>query len=84
MQPTISGNIKLSHGEVHLPHDRGGAAAPNRFPSNQSVLPAGGVSQAFASRCISRYFGSGPASLMTKISQSFSSGNALHANQFSM
>ncbi|KAJ1411016.1 hypothetical protein SESBI_21551 [Sesbania bispinosa] len=64
LQPIISGNIQLSYGEVYLPHDRRSGPASNRFPSNQSVLPARGVSQ------ISRYFGSGPASLTTKISQS--------------
>ncbi|KAK7351417.1 hypothetical protein VNO77_10862 [Canavalia gladiata] len=73
LKPNISGNIKLSHGEVFLPHERGGAAASNRLPSNQSVLPAGGVGETFA-RYISQYFGSEPAST-TKISQTSGSVN---------
>ncbi|KAL2346810.1 hypothetical protein Fmac_000810 [Flemingia macrophylla] len=63
-QPNISGNLKLSQGEVYLPHD-------NRFPSYQSALP----DESFASRYISQYFGSESASLMTKISQSSGSVN---------
>ncbi|TKY74672.1 hypothetical protein E2542_SST03435 [Spatholobus suberectus] len=74
LQPNISGNIKLSHGEVYLPHDKGGAAS-NRLPSYQSVLPGGGIDESFASRYIARYFGSESASLMTKISQSSGSVN---------
>ncbi|XP_061346271.1 protein TIC236, chloroplastic-like [Gastrolobium bilobum] len=81
LQPNIFGNIKLSHGEAYLPHDRGGGGASNRFPSNQSELPTGGAGQAFASRYISRYFGSEPASSTTKISQSSGSGNTLHSTQ---
>ncbi|XP_020207319.1 uncharacterized protein LOC109792326 isoform X2 [Cajanus cajan] len=69
LQPNISGNIKLSHGEVYLPHNKGGASS-NRFPSYQSALP----DESFASRYISQYFGSESASLMTKISQSSGSG----------
>ncbi|XP_027356890.1 uncharacterized protein LOC113866209 [Abrus precatorius] len=61
LQPNISGNIKLSHGEVCLPHDRGGAAS-NRFHG-----------ETFASKYISPYFSSEPSSLTTKISQSSSS-----------
>lgn len=74
LQPNISGNIKLSHGEAYLPHDRGGATASNRFPSNQFMLPAGGVSQAVASRYVSRFFSSKSAASRTKGSQS--SGNS--------
>nr|KYP34089.1 hypothetical protein KK1_044988 [Cajanus cajan] len=70
LQPNISGNIKLSHGEVYLPHNKGGASS-NRFPSYQSALP----DESFASRYISQYFGSESASLMTKISQSSGSVN---------
>ncbi|KEH39815.1 putative translocation and assembly module TamB [Medicago truncatula] len=74
LQPNISGNIKLSHGEAYLPHDRGGAPASNRFPSNESMLPSGGVSQVFASRYVSRFFSSeSPAS--AKTSQSSGSVN---------
>lgn len=81
LQPNISGNIKLSHGEAYLPHDKGGAAASNRFPSNQSMLPAGGISQAVASRYVSRFLRSKSAALWTRVSQS--SGNiTLHFHQF--
>ncbi|XP_012571674.1 protein TIC236, chloroplastic-like isoform X2 [Cicer arietinum] len=68
LQPIISGNVKLSHGEVYLPHYRGSGSsgAPNRFPTNKSTLSGGDVSQAFASS---------PTSLTTKISQSSSSVN---------
>ncbi|XP_028802385.1 uncharacterized protein LOC114757483 isoform X2 [Neltuma alba] len=69
LQPNISGNIKLSHGEAYLPHDRGGATT-NRFPSNQSMLPPAGVSQAVASRYVSRFFSSKSAASRTKVSQS--------------
>ncbi|WJX16332.1 hypothetical protein P8452_06374 [Trifolium repens] len=69
LQPNISGNIKLSHGEAYLPHDRGGAPASNRFPSNQSMLPSGGVSQVFASRYVSRFFSSESPSASAKTSQ---------------
>jgi len=83
LQPNISGNIKLSHGEAYLPHDRGGAPASNRFPSNESMLPSGGVSQVFASRYVSRFFSSeSPAS--AKTSQSSGSGIALLIHQYSL
>ncbi|KAK7320719.1 hypothetical protein VNO77_30448 [Canavalia gladiata] len=75
LQPNISGNIKLSQGEAYLPHDRGGTHASTRFPSNQSMLPAGGVSRMFASRYVSRFFSTDSASSKTKISQPSSSVN---------
>lgn len=77
LQPVISGNVKLSNGEVYLPHD-GGSGNSQALASNQSALSAGGNSQEFASRYISQYFGSRSASLTTKSSQSSSSGNTLH------
>jgi hypothetical protein len=77
LQPNISGNIKLSHGEAYLPHDRGGAPASNRFPSNQSMLPSGGVSQVFASRYVSRFFSSESPSASAKTSQFSGSGITL-------
>ncbi|KAL5190103.1 hypothetical protein HKD37_04G009631 [Glycine soja] len=76
LQPNISGNIKLSQGEVYLPHDKGGAAS-NGFPSYPSALPRGSVDKSFASRYISRYFGSEAASPMAKNSQSSDCGNTL-------
>ncbi|CAK8568700.1 unnamed protein product [Lathyrus sativus] len=74
LQPVISGNIKLSRGEVYLPHD-GGSGDSQALASNQSALSAGSNSQEFASRYISQYFGSRSASLTTKTSQSSSSAN---------
>ncbi|KAE8735436.1 hypothetical protein F3Y22_tig00000340pilonHSYRG00391 [Hibiscus syriacus] len=70
LQPNISGNIKLSHGEAYLPHDKGsGAAAFNRLASNQSRLLGAGVNKAVASRYVSRFFSSEPASSRTKLPQ---------------
>ncbi|XVF34449.1 hypothetical protein REPUB_Repub18cG0059800 [Reevesia pubescens] len=70
LQPNISGSIKLSHGEAYLPHDKGSATAPfNRLASNQSRLPGAGVNQAVASRYVSRFFSSEPASSRTKLPQ---------------
>ena len=77
LQPIISGSVKLSNGEVYLPHD-GGDGDSQTIVSNQSTLSDGGDSQAFASRYISQYFGSRYASLTTESSQSSSSGNTFH------
>ncbi|KAK7410301.1 hypothetical protein VNO78_00981 [Psophocarpus tetragonolobus] len=74
LQPNISGNIILSHGEVYLPHDKGGAAS-NKFPLYQSELPGGGDDKSSVSRYISQYVGSEFASPMAKISQSSGSVN---------
>ncbi|CAJ1973770.1 unnamed protein product [Sphenostylis stenocarpa] len=74
LQPNISGNIKLSHGEVYLSHDKGDASS-NRFPSYRSALPGGGIDKSFASRYISQYVGSESASPMAKISQTSGSVN---------
>lgn len=71
MQPTISGNIKLSHGEAYLPHDKSGGAAPfNRLGTNQSRIPGASNNQAVASRYFARFFGTEPASSRMKFSQS--------------
>ncbi|KAM1200742.1 hypothetical protein ACFX2I_016981 [Malus domestica] len=69
LQPNISGNIKLSHGEAYLPHDKGSEAASNRLASNESRLMATGVDRAVASRYVSRFFSSQPAASRTKFSQ---------------
>lgn len=67
LQPNISGIIKLSHGEAYLPHDKGsGAAHINRLASNQSQLPSSGVNHAVASRYVSRFFSTEPATAWTK------------------
>ncbi|CAI8599704.1 unnamed protein product [Vicia faba] len=75
LQPIVSGNVKLSRGEVYLPRD-GSSGDSQALASNQSALSAGGGdSQEFASRYISQYFGLRSASLTTKSSQSSSSVN---------
>ncbi|XP_021758082.1 uncharacterized protein LOC110723096 isoform X1 [Chenopodium quinoa] len=62
LQPSISGKIKLSHGEAYLPHDKGSGAAPfNRLPSNQTRLPKDTYNRMVAARYVSRFFGSEPA-----------------------
>ncbi|KAF3447215.1 hypothetical protein FNV43_RR12395 [Rhamnella rubrinervis] len=66
LQPNISGNIKLSHGEAYLPHDKGSGAAPNRMASNQSRIPGGGVI-AVDPRYVSRFLQ--PATSRTRFSQ---------------
>jgi len=83
LQPNVSGNIKLSNGEVYLPHDRGGASS-NRFRSYQSALPGGGIDKSFASKYISQYFGSESASPVAKISQTSGSGSTLLGYCFSI
>ncbi|KAL9233913.1 hypothetical protein vseg_008847 [Gypsophila vaccaria] len=63
LQPSISGKIKLCHGEAYLPHDKGSGAAPfNRLPSNQTRIPKDDYSRVVAARYVSRFFGSEPAS----------------------
>ncbi|XP_050388315.1 protein TIC236, chloroplastic isoform X2 [Argentina anserina] len=69
LQPNISGNIKLSHGEAYLPHDKGSGAAPNRLATNEPRLPSTGVDRAVASRYVSRFFSSQPAASRTKFPQ---------------
>lgn len=61
-QPNISGNIKISHGEAYLPHDRGSGTAP--FPrdiSNRPKLPGGSYSRIAASKYVSRFLNLIPA-----------------------
>lgn len=78
LQPNISGNIKLSHGEAYLPHDKGSGTVPfNRLEPNQSKLPSGGINRAVASRYVSRFFSSEPATSRTKFPQP--SGNILYS-----
>ncbi|XP_015886014.3 protein TIC236, chloroplastic isoform X1 [Ziziphus jujuba] len=69
LQPNISGNIKLSHGEAYLPHDKGTGAAPNRMASNQSRIPGDGVSRVVNSSYVSRFFSSQPAASRTRFPQ---------------
>ncbi|KAG2700000.1 hypothetical protein I3760_07G213600 [Carya illinoinensis] len=72
LEPNISGILKLSHGEAYLPHDKGsGAAHFNRLASNQSQIPSSGVkfNHAVASRYVSRFFSSEPATSRAKFTQ---------------
>ncbi|GKV06509.1 hypothetical protein SLEP1_g18400 [Rubroshorea leprosula] len=70
LQPNISGNIKLSHGEAYLPHDKGSGVAPfNRLAPNQPRVPGAGVKRAVASRYVSRFFSSEPATSRTELPQ---------------
>ncbi|KAL6313068.1 hypothetical protein AAG906_031136 [Vitis piasezkii] len=59
LQPNISGNIKLSHGEAYLPPDKGTGAAP--FNRLASVHPSGGYNPGTASRYLSWFPSSEPA-----------------------
>ncbi|KAF7830224.1 uncharacterized protein G2W53_012557 [Senna tora] len=70
LQPNISGNIQISKGVANLPHDRTSGAASDRFSSNESMLPANGVSRAVASRYVSRYINSERTTSRDKFSQS--------------
>ncbi|KAI3691537.1 hypothetical protein L2E82_49901 [Cichorium intybus] len=63
LQPNISGNIKLSHGEAYLPHEKGGGAAINREASENANanMPSGGYNQVVASKYVSRFLNLKPA-----------------------
>lgn len=61
-QPNISGNIKISHGEAYLPHDKGSGTAPfPRDASNGPKLPGGSYSRMAASKYVSRFLNLIPA-----------------------
>ncbi|KAF5779089.1 putative translocation and assembly module TamB [Helianthus annuus] len=68
LQPNISGNIKLSHGEAYLPHEKG-AAAMNREASDASSMPTGGYNQVVASKYVSRFLNLKPTVLNTSFQQ---------------
>lgn len=71
LQPSISGNIKLSHGEAYLPHDKGGGAAPfNRLASSQTRLSRDSYNRMVAARYMSRFFGSEPTASNIEFSHS--------------
>lgn len=56
LQPTISGKMKLSHGEAYLPHDKRSGSAPfNRDTSSQSRLAAASHSRLVASKYVARF-----------------------------
>ncbi|KAI7745119.1 hypothetical protein M8C21_032015, partial [Ambrosia artemisiifolia] len=67
LQPNISGNIKLSHGEAYLPHEKG--AAMNREASDTSSIPTGGYNQVVASKYVSRFLNLKPTILNTSFQQ---------------
>lgn len=76
LQPNISGNIKLSHGEAYLPHDKGSGTAPlGRLATRESQLSGGSINRVVASRYVSRFFSSEPASSRTRFPQP--SGNLI-------
>ncbi|KAL8521965.1 hypothetical protein ACS0TY_012205 [Phlomoides rotata] len=63
MQPNISGKIKISQGEVYLPHDKGSGAAPlNRDAANEPKVPAGAYGRMVASKYVSRFLNLIPSS----------------------
>ncbi|KAG8375520.1 hypothetical protein BUALT_Bualt10G0108300 [Buddleja alternifolia] len=71
MQPNISGKIKISQGEVYLPHDKGGGAAPfNRDATNEQKVPGGGYGRIVASKYVSRFLNLIPTSSNSPIHQS--------------
>ncbi|KAL0330289.1 UNVERIFIED_CONTAM: protein, chloroplastic [Sesamum radiatum] len=71
MQPNISGKIKISQGEVYLPHDKGSAVAPfNRDKTNEPRLAAGGYGRIVASKYVSRFLNLIPASSKSAFRQS--------------
>ncbi|XP_047319801.1 protein TIC236, chloroplastic [Impatiens glandulifera] len=62
LQPNITGNIKLSHGEAYIPHDKGSGTVPlNKMPSNQPRLSSGGYNRLVGSKYVSRFFSFKPA-----------------------
>ncbi|KAH6835833.1 embryo defective 2410 [Perilla frutescens var. hirtella] len=63
MQPNISGKIKISQGEVYLPHDKGSGTAPLITDiTNEPRLPAGSYGRMVASKYVSRFLNLIPAS----------------------
>ncbi|KAI3695763.1 hypothetical protein L1987_78763 [Smallanthus sonchifolius] len=67
LQPNISGNIKLSHGEAYLPHEKG--AAMNPEASDTASMPTGGYNQVVASKYVSRFLNLKPTILNTSFQQ---------------
>ncbi|KAJ9563032.1 hypothetical protein OSB04_008192 [Centaurea solstitialis] len=70
LQPNISGNIKLSHGEAYLPHEKGGGAPIiSQEASDNSSMPSGGYNQVVASKYVSRFLNLKPATSNTPFQQ---------------
>lgn len=70
LQPNLSGNIKLSHGEAYLPHEKGGgAAAISQEASDSSSMPSGGYNQVVASKYVSRFLNLKPATINASFEQ---------------
>ncbi|KAG6400919.1 hypothetical protein SASPL_137764 [Salvia splendens] len=64
MQPNISGKIKISQGEVYLPHDKGSGTAPFINDTvNEPRPPAGAYGRMVATKYVSRFLNLIPASL---------------------
>lgn len=64
MQPNISGKIKISQGEVYLPHDKGSGTAPFiTDTTNEPRPPAGAYGRMVATKYVSRFLNLIPASL---------------------
>ncbi|KAL1546608.1 protein TIC236, chloroplastic-like isoform X1 [Salvia divinorum] len=63
MQPNMSGKIKLSQGEVYLPHDKGSGTAPFiNDTTNEPRPPAGAYGRMVATKYVSRFLNLIPAS----------------------
>ncbi|KAL1539650.1 protein TIC236, chloroplastic-like protein [Salvia divinorum] len=63
MQPNISGKIKISQGEVYLPHDKGSGTAPFiNDTTNEPRPPAGAYGRMVATKYVSRFLNLIPAS----------------------
>lgn len=67
LQPDICGNIKLSHGEAYLPHEKGPSIS--RETSDSSSMPSGGYNQVVASKYVSRFLNLKPATSNTPFHQ---------------
>ncbi|KAG6403086.1 hypothetical protein SASPL_135303 [Salvia splendens] len=64
MQPNKSGKIKISQGEVYLPHDKGSGTAPFINDTiNEPRPPAGAYGRMVATKYVSRFLNLIPASL---------------------
>ncbi|XP_047977254.1 protein TIC236, chloroplastic-like [Salvia hispanica] len=64
MQPNMSGKIKISQGEVYLPHDKGSGTAPFiNDATNEPRPPAGAYGRMVATKYVSRFLNLKPASI---------------------
>ncbi|KAG6437902.1 hypothetical protein SASPL_102833 [Salvia splendens] len=64
MQPNMSGKIKISQGEVYLPHDKGSGTAPFiNDTTNEPRPPACAYCRMVATKYVSRFLNLKPASI---------------------